>query len=143
MVKKQQLWRAGGGGYHRHWSLHIFYWMIFGWHKNFCEIVFLWYITICENAMRHRQPRFYSTMPSPKLERRNDAHQFCIGLKIRQSSIWYAGSLGRTAHRPIVLCSLYYFFFHNFLQNSLQISFQFIFLFFYDFTKIKKEFWLP
>ena len=32
---------------------------LFCWHKNFCEIVFLWYITICHNAMRHRQPRFY------------------------------------------------------------------------------------
>ena len=64
-------------------------------------------------------------------------------VKIRQSTIWYAGSLGQMTRQPSVWCFKYYFF-HNFLQNSLQKSFQFIFLFLYKFTKIKiKSFECP
>ena len=58
-------------------------------------------------------------------------------LKIRQSSVLYAGSMGQTTHRPSVL------FFHKFMQISLQKLFQFLFLF-YNFTKIKiKSFECP
>ena len=66
-------------------------------------------------------------------------------LKIRQSSIWYAGPLGWWDKRLIVQASdVPSIFFHNFLQNSLQKSFQFIFSFFYKFTKIKiKSFECP
>ena len=54
--------------------------------------------------------------------------------KIRQFTIWYAGSLGRrdkwivdqASDVPSII-----FFFHDFLQNSLQKSFQSIFLFFF------------
>ena len=43
-------------------------------------------------------------------------------LKIRQSSIWYAGSLGRWDEQLIDQASDVpsIIFFHNFLQNSLQ-----------------------
>ena len=54
------------------------------------------------------------------------------GYKIRQFTIYYAGSLGRWAKRIVDQASDVpsIIFFHDFLQNSLQKSFQFIFLIF-------------
>ena len=40
--------------------------------------------------------------------------------------------------QPSIWCSMYFFFFHNFLQISLQKSFEFI-IFFYNFLKIKMK----
>ena len=52
---------------------------------------------------------------------------------IRQSTIYYAGSLGRWDQASDVPSII---FFYGFLQNSLQKSFQFIFVFF--FIKLQK-----
>ena len=62
-----------------------------------------------------------------------------MNIEIRQSTIYYAGLLGRWDKRIVDQASDVpsIIFFHNFLQNSLQKSFQFIFLFFHNFTKIK------
>ena len=70
-------------------------------------------------------------------QRDNDLH---ICLKIRQSTIWYAGLLGRWDKWLVDQASDVpsIFFFHNFLQNSFQRSFQFIYFYFYcNFTKVK------
>ena len=60
--------------------------------------------------------------------------------EIRQSTIYYAGLLGRWDNELSTKSLMFQvlFFFHDFLQNSLLKSFQFIFLsFFYKITKIK------
>ena len=58
--------------------------------------------------------------------------------EMRQSSMIYAGSLGRwddcLTDQASDVPSI---FFHNFMQNSLQKSFHFIFLIFLQFHKIK------
>ena len=69
-----------------------------------------------------------------------------LNLEIRQSTMYYAGLLGRRDKRIIDQASDVpnIIFFHDFLQNSSQKSFQFIFLFFYKITKIKiKRFECP
>ena len=66
--------------------------------------------------------------------------------KIRQSTIYYAGLLGRWYKQTVDQASDVpsIISFHDFLQNSLQKSFQFIFLFFYKITKIEiKSFDFP
>ena len=62
-----------------------------------------------------------------------------VRLEIRQSTIYYAGLLGRWYKRIVDQASDVpsIIFFHDFLQNSLQKSFQFIFLFFHKITKVK------
>ena len=59
--------------------------------------------------------------------------------EIRQSTIYYAGLLGRWDKQIVDQASDVprIIFFYDFLKNSLQKSFQFIFLFFYKITKIK------
>ena len=52
-------------------------------------------------------------------------------LKILQTSIKYAGSLGRRTHRPSVWCSKYYFFFIISCKTLFKKCFNLFYLFFY------------
>ena len=69
-----------------------------------------------------------------------------MDLEIRQSTIYYAGLLGRWDKQIVNQASNIpsIIFFHDSLQHSLQKSFQFIFLFLYKITKMKiKSFECP
>ena len=76
------------------WEIHLVYFA----GSHYCLPI--WVVTISDQP--HLVPK--------KIQREINDYSEQTKTIIRQSSIWYAGSMGRSSHWPSIWCSKYYYF---------------------------------